>query len=236
MSSQADNLDPEQRLHFDRLADEWWNPQGRLKTLHVINPLRLHYIRQAAPLEDRQVLDIGCGGGLLCEAMAACSARVTGIDISEESIRVAQRHLNDTRLPVDYHLCTAEEFAGGHEGQFDVITCMEMLEHVPDPASVITAVSRLLQPQGHVFFATINRTLQAYLAMIIGAEHVLRLLPAGTHDYARFIRPSELCSQLRSAGFEILDITGVKYLPLLDRAVLTQDPAINYMLHARFSN
>jgi len=232
MNTAGDNLDPQQQRHFDSLADDWWNPHGRLKTLHAINPVRLQYIRGGAGIENRRVLDIGCGGGLLCEAMAANSARVTGIDISMEAIRIAREHLAETNFAVDYRVDTAEAFAAGHAHEFDVVTCMEMLEHVPDPAAIIEAAARLLQPGGHAFFATINRTLQAYLTMILGAERLLGLLPEGTHDYKRFIRPSELCRWLRSAGFEIADITGMYYLPRVNRAALSRNPSVNEMLHA----
>lgn len=233
MITSMPNVDPGEIENFDALAEDWWNPRGKLRTLHVINPLRSQYIGDRAGLAGKRVLDIGCGGGLLSEALAEAGAQVTGIDASESAIRVAAAHQARKHLHTDYLHGLVEDLAGQAPGQFDVVTCMEMLEHVPDPASVVEAAATLLKPGGHAFFATINRNLKSWLAAIVGAEHLLNLLPAGTHRYSEFIRPSELCGCLRRAGFSVRDITGVRYLPFLDQAALHPDTSVNYMVHAR---
>ena len=227
------NLDPDELSRFDRHAADWWDPAGAYRTLHAINPVRLRYVEGAINLDGRTVLDVGCGGGLLCEAMAGRGARVTGIDASREAIAAAERHRDSGALNIDYRVMTIEEFASAGSAGFDAITCMELLEHVPEPAAVIAAVARVLRPGGHFIASTINRTARAWLGAIIGAEHLLRLLPKGTHQYARFIRPSELAGWVRTAGLEVVDISGMQYLPWADRAALTADPAVNYLLHAR---
>jgi 2-polyprenyl-6-hydroxyphenyl methylase/3-demethylubiquinone-9 3-methyltransferase len=230
------NLDQEELHKFESLAADWWDPHGRLKTLHIINPARLKYITAAVDLKDRTVLDVGCGGGILCEAMAAKTARVTGIDASCAAIEAANQHQKQSGLTVTYLNCTVEEFATRRRQTFDVITCMELLEHVPDPVMVIETISGLLNPGGHLFLSTINRTLRAYAGAIITAEYLLGLLPRETHDYSKFIRPSELCQWLRASGLTIKDISGLKYLPMLDYAVVDTDPSINYMVHARLDD
>lgn len=227
------NLDPEELSKFDRHAAEWWNPEGPYRTLHAINPVRLRYVDTAVGLAGRTVLDVGCGGGLLCEAMANRGAAVTGIDAGAAAIAAAERHRDVRGLRIDYRIATIEETADSAGRQFDLVTCMELLEHVPDPASVLAAAARVLRPGGHLVVSTINRTAKAWLGAIVGAEYLLRLLPRGTHEYARFIRPSELAAWLRGTGFEVADVSGMQYLPWAGHATLTADPSVNYLLHAR---
>lgn len=227
------NLDPEELARFDSHARGWWDPNGPYRALHAINPVRLRYVDGAVALRDKSVLDVGCGGGLLSEAMAERGALVTGIDAGREAIASAEQHRDARGLQIDYRVATIEQFAAQEQRRFDAITCMELLEHVPDPVAIVATAARLLRPGGHLVASTINRTARAWLAVVIGAEYLLRLLPRGTHEYARFIRPSELAAWARRAGFEIIDITGLRYLPWADRAVLTPDPAVNYLLHAR---
>jgi 2-polyprenyl-6-hydroxyphenyl methylase/3-demethylubiquinone-9 3-methyltransferase len=224
------NVDPAELAKFGELAHRWWDPQSEFRPLHEINPLRLEWIAQIAPLAGRDVLDVGCGGGILAEAMAQRSARVTGIDLGEKALRVAQLHLLESRLPVRYELASAEDYAARHPGEFDVLTCMELLEHVPDPASTVAACARLLKPGGRAFFSTINRNPKAYLFAVIGAEYLLRLLPRGTHDYARFVRPSELAQWCRAAGLRTAEMTGMTYNPLTRRYRLEPDTSVNYLL------
>ena len=218
---------------FDAIASEWWDPLGNFRTLHVINPVRLKYIEDILTLRNKQVLDIGCGGGILSEALASRQALVTAIDASETSIRIAKNHLAASGLSVNYVACTVEQFASENQQQFDVISCMEMLEHVPNPESIIDSASRLLKPGGHLFLSTINRNFKAYLATIVGAEHLLNMLPVGTHDYSQYIRPAELGHWLRNSGMEVMDISGIRYLPFLHMAHLCTSPAINYIVHAQ---
>lgn len=227
------NLDPDEVARFDRDARGWWEPDGPYRTLHVINPVRLRYVEGAAGLSGKAVLDIGCGGGLLSEAMAERGAVVTGIDAGAGAIAVAERHRDGRGLRIAYRVATVEQFAELRPPPFDAITCMELLEHVPDPSAVIAAAARLLRPGGHFIASTINRTARAWLTAIVGAEHLLGLLPRGTHEYARFIRPSELASWVRAAGFEIVDVSGMRYLPWIDRAALSADASVNYLMHAR---
>ena len=224
------NADPVELEKFSALAHRWWDPQGEFKPLHDINPLRLGWIAQHANLRDAAVLDVGCGGGILAEAMARRGARVTGIDLAEKPLRVAQLHLLESRLEVHYDLASAEEYAASHVAGFDVLTCMEMLEHVPDPASAVAACARLLRPGGCAVFSTINRNPKSYLFAVIGAEYVLRLLPKGTHDYARFIRPSELARWCRDAGLEPLEFKGMTYNPVTREYRLGQNCDVNYAL------
>jgi 2-polyprenyl-6-hydroxyphenyl methylase/3-demethylubiquinone-9 3-methyltransferase len=226
----APNADPAELAKFGELAHRWWDPQGEFRPLHEINPLRLGWIESLAPLAARDVLDVGCGGGILAEAMARRGARVTGIDLSEKPLRVAQLHLLESAQQVRYELAAAEDYAERHAGSFDVVTCMELLEHVPDAASTVAACARLLRPGGRVFFSTINRNPKAYLFAVIGAEYVLKLLPRGTHDYARFIRPSELAQWCRVAGLRAAQMTGMTYNPLTRRYRLEPDSSVNYLL------
>ena len=227
------NADPRELEKFSELAHRWWDPRAEFRPLHEINPLRLNHIERLAGLKSCRVLDVGCGGGILAEAMAQRGARVTGIDLAEKPLAVAQLHLMESDLDVEYRLCAAEMLAREASGKFDVVTCMEMLEHVPAPAATVCACAELVRPGGHVFFATINRNLKAYLLAVVGAEYVLRLLPRGTHDYARFIRPSELAAMCRSAGLTVADLTGMTYNPLTQVYALGRDADVNYILHAR---
>jgi 2-polyprenyl-6-hydroxyphenyl methylase/3-demethylubiquinone-9 3-methyltransferase len=224
------NVDPAELEKFSDLAHRWWDPHGEFRPLHEINPLRLEWIERHAKLAGADALDIGCGGGILTEAMAQRDARVTGIDLAEKPLRVARLHLLESRLEVRYELGSAESYAAAHAGQFDVLTCMEMLEHVPDPASAVSACARLLKPGGRAFLSTINRNPRAYLFAVIGAEYVLRLLPKGTHDYARFIRPSELARWCRDAGLRPIELVGMRYNPFSRRYSLGADCGVNYLL------
>ena len=226
------NVDPAEVEKFSQLAHRWWDATSEFKPLHDINPLRLDHIDRTAGLTGKSVLDVGCGGGILAESMAARGARVTGIDAGESPLKVAQLHLLESGIDVNYRLAAAEDLAQEMPGAFDVVTCMEMLEHVPDPASTVAACSSLLRPGGHAFFATINRNPKSYLFAVIGAEYVLRLLPRGTHDYARFIKPSELAAMCRSAGLSVSGLTGMSYNPLTRIYTLGPDVDVNYILHA----
>lgn len=226
------NVDPLELEKFSQLAHRWWDPGAEFKPLHDINPLRLDYIDGIAGLRGRRVLDVGCGGGILAEAMAARGARVIGIDLADKPLKVAQLHLLESGLEVEYRLIAPEALAREAPGSFDVVTCMELLEHVPDPASTVQACSDLVQPGAHVFFSTINRNLKSYLFAVIGAEYVLKLLPRGTHDYAGFIKPSELAGMCRRAGLEVARITGMTYNPFSRVYSLGSDTDVNYILHA----
>jgi len=226
------NVDPAELDKFSQLAHRWWDPGSEFKPLHDINPLRLDYIDGIAGLKGKRVLDVGCGGGILTEAMAVRGAVVMGIDLGDKPLKVAQLHLLESGLPVDYRLVSAEDLAAEMPGAFDVVTCMELLEHVPDPAATVRACASLLRPGGRAFFSTINRNLKSYVLAVIGAEYVLRLLPRGTHDYARFIKPSELAGACRAAGLETGGITGMTYNPLSGVYRLGEDADVNYILHA----
>jgi 2-polyprenyl-6-hydroxyphenyl methylase/3-demethylubiquinone-9 3-methyltransferase len=227
------NVDPAELEKFSELAHRWWDPESEFRPLHEINPLRLGYIDGIAALDGKMVLDVGCGGGILAEAMAARGAQVTGIDLADKPLKVAQLHLLESKRDVIYRNIAVETLAREAPHSFDVVTCMEMLEHVPDPASVVHACAALLKPGGHAFFATLNRNPKSYLFAIIGAEYMLNLLPRGTHDYARFIKPSELSATCRSAGLEIGGITGMTYNPFSKVYALEADSSVNYILCAR---
>ncbi len=231
MPQSQPNVDPAEIDKFESLASRWWDPSSEFKPLHEINPLRLDYIDQhAGGLEGKRVLDVGCGGGILAESMAQRGARVTGIDMGKANIEVAKLHLYESGLEVDYRQVPVETLAGEQPGHYDLVTCMEMLEHVPDPESVIRACATLTRPGGKVFFSTLNRNPKSYLFAIVGAEYVLGLLPRGTHDYARFIRPSELETWARRAGLRLRDLTGMTYNPL--SGVYRLDPndvSVNYL-------
>lgn len=224
------NVDQGEIAKFEALAYRWWDRESEFKPLHDINPLRVNWIDEHAPLAGRKVLDVGCGGGILSESMARRGAEVTGIDMGEAPLAVARLHQMESGLTVDYRQITAEALAEEMPGTFDVVTCMEMLEHVPDPASVIRACQRLVKPGGQVFFSTINRNPKAYLFAILGAEYVLKLLPRGTHDFRKFIRPSELGAWSRAAGLDMGEIVGLTYNPLTRQYKLTGDVAVNYMI------
>ncbi len=233
MTNQTINIDPSEKARFDSLASEWWNLNGKFKTLHDINPLRLQYIERRVVLKGKKVLDIGCGGGILAESMAKRNASVTGLDISELPLEEARRHSQFMKLDISYNNTTAEDYATTHEHSFDVITCMELLEHVPDPESIISACSKLINPGGHLFFSTINRTLKAYVFAVLGAEYILGLLPVGIHDYSRFIRPSELANWCNHHGLKVKNIDGIIYLPIINRFLLNEKPDVNYLMHAQ---
>ncbi|HEC26943.1 MAG TPA: bifunctional 2-polyprenyl-6-hydroxyphenol methylase/3-demethylubiquinol 3-O-methyltransferase UbiG [Gammaproteobacteria bacterium] len=224
------NVDQGEVGKFDQLASRWWDPKSEFRPLHEINPLRLEWINKLAPLAGKEVIDIGCGGGILSESMAALGADVTGIDMAPTPLQVAKLHLKETGLQVDYQQITAEHMAEEHAGEFDVVTCMEMLEHVPDPASVVKACAQLVKPGGMVFLSTINRNPKSFAMAIVGAEYILKLLPKGTHEYAKFIRPSELANWCRSAGLETGDMTGIHYNPLTQRYTLGPGVDVNYLL------
>ncbi len=228
MNSKQSDID-----HFEALAADWWNPHGPLKTLHDINPLRLSYIEQNCSLKNQSVLDIGCGGGLLTEALAKLGADVTGIDMSQAALNAARAHQKTGNLTIHYLLSTAEALADAAPHTFDVITCLELLEHVPEPMSVINAIQRLIKPNGHVFFSTINRNTRSYLSTIVGAEYLLKLIPKNTHDFAQFIRPSELSSWSEKAGLSVQDIRGLTYHPFTRQCSLSQDVRVNYLMHCR---
>ena len=224
------NADPAELAKFGALAHRWWDPTGDFKPLHDINPLRLDYIaRRSRGLEGKHALDVGCGGGILAEAMATAGAKVLGIDLSDKALSVARLHQLESGVEVDYRLSTAETLAAEQPGRFDIVTCMELLEHVPDPASTIAACATLVKPGGLVVFSTINRNPKAYLFAVIGGEYLLRLLPRGTHDYARFIKPSELVGFARRAGLEADDLVGMTYNPLTRTYRLEADTSINYI-------
>lgn len=226
------NADPSELDKFSQLAHRWWDPNSEFKPLHDINPLRLDWIDAHVRLTGKKALDVGCGGGLLSEGMAERGATVTGIDLSDKALGVARLHLLESGRSVDYRSCAAEELAAEQPGSFDVVTCMEMLEHVPDPASTIAACAALVKPGGHVFFSTINRNPKAYLFAVVGAEYVLQLLPKGTHEYARFIKPAELSRWAKSVGLEPDELIGMSYNPFTKRYSLGHDTDVNFLLHA----
>ncbi len=227
------NSDPAELAKFNDLAHRWWDPNSEFKPLHEINPLRLDLIDRLAGLAGRQVLDVGCGGGILSESMAARGAQVTGIDLGEKPLGVAKLHLLESGLSVDYQAISAEALAEARPASFDVVACMEMLEHVPDPARTVAACAALARPGAHLFFSTLNRNPKSFLFAIIGAEYVLKLLPRGTHDYAKFITPSELARMCRQAGLEPAGVTGMTYNPFSKVYRLGDDASVNYIIHAR---
>ncbi|MDB9948406.1 bifunctional 2-polyprenyl-6-hydroxyphenol methylase/3-demethylubiquinol 3-O-methyltransferase UbiG [Porticoccaceae bacterium] len=228
------NVDASEVAKFEKLASRWWDRNSEFKPLHDINPLRANWIDKLAPVAEQQVLDVGCGGGILCEAMAQRGAYVTGIDMGEAPLAVGELHKLESGVEVDYQKSTAEDFAQSHPEQFDVVTCLEMLEHVPDPGSVVRACAAMTKPGGTVFFSTINRNPKAYLLAIIGVEYVLRMLPKGTHEYGKFIRPAELGHWIREAGLELDQMTGLTYNPITKTYRLTEtDVDVNYMICAR---
>ncbi|MBR7799959.1 bifunctional 2-polyprenyl-6-hydroxyphenol methylase/3-demethylubiquinol 3-O-methyltransferase UbiG [Undibacterium fentianense] len=224
------NVDPSEIQKFSDLAHRWWDPSSEFKPLHEINPLRLEWINNVVPLAGKKVIDIGCGGGILAESMAKRKALVTGIDLSDKALKVADLHSLETGIQVRYEKIAAESIAEKEAGQYDVVTCMEMLEHVPDPASIIKACARLVKPGGKVFFSTINRNPKAYLFAIIGAEYVLQMLPKGTHDYEKFITPAELTQDIRNAGLIVDAMKGMSYNPLTQIYSLNSDTSVNYLV------
>ncbi len=231
MTTVRDNVDPAEVAKFDALASRWWDAGGEFRPLHEINPLRLDWIRQHADLAGAKVVDIGCGGGILAESMAAANATVTGIDMAEAPLAVAKLHLHESNVDVDYRQATAEELAASEAGSFDIVTCLEMLEHVPDPAGVIQSCAELVKPGGHVFFSTINRNPKSFAFAIVGAEYLLKLLPAGTHEYEKFIRPSELEAWARQAGLSHKDSIGIHYNPITKTYSLGENLDVNYLMY-----
>jgi 2-polyprenyl-6-hydroxyphenyl methylase/3-demethylubiquinone-9 3-methyltransferase len=229
----SQNADPKELDKFGELAHRWWDPNSEFKPLHDINPLRLGWIDRCCQLRSKKVLDVGCGGGLLSEGMANLGAEVTGIDLSEKALGVARLHLLESGRKVEYRQIAVEELAAAQPGGFDTVTCLEMLEHVPDPASVVRACARLVKPGGQVFFSTINRNPKAYLFAVVGAEYILNMLPRGTHDYARFLRPAELARNCREAGLTVSEIVGMSYNPIARTYSLGCDTSVNYLLRAR---
>jgi len=236
---QETNVDPAEIDKFQSIASRWWDRESEFKPLHEINPLRVRYIERQAReladgLADKRVVDIGCGGGILAEALAQQGARVTGIDMAELSLKVARLHLHESELEVDYQLSTAEDFAEQHPAQFDIVTCLEMLEHVPDPAAIIAAAAKLLKPGGCLVLSTLNRNPKSFVLAILGAEYLLGLIPRGTHQYRRFIKPSEMATQLRANGLAVRDISGMSYNPLTRSYSLGRDIDVNYLVTATF--
>ncbi|MCK4834579.1 MAG: bifunctional 2-polyprenyl-6-hydroxyphenol methylase/3-demethylubiquinol 3-O-methyltransferase UbiG [Gammaproteobacteria bacterium] len=229
--TQTANFDPSEIKKFEDLASRWWDEHGEFKPLHEMNPLRLNFIDTGSPLADKTACDIGCGGGILSESMAKCGAVVTGLDMGKAPLSVARLHAMESELEIDYQQITAEEFAEQNAEKYDVVTCMEMLEHVPDPASVIRACYDLVKPGGSVYFSTINRNPKSYAFAIVGAEYLMKMLPRGTHDYAKFIKPSELDEWARSAGLILKDLKGVSYNPFTGLFSQSQDVDVNYMVH-----
>ncbi len=229
----TDNIDHAEIAKFEELASRWWDPNSEFKPLHDINPLRVEFMRQRVEIPGQAVLDVGCGGGLLTESMAQLGARVTGIDMGEAPLSVAKLHLQESGLEVDYQRATAEDFASRYSRHYDVVTCLEMLEHVPNPASTVQACAQLVKPGGTVFFSTINRNPKAWLFAIVGAEYVLKLLPKGTHDYAKLIKPSELDGWSRNAGLSIHEMIGMHYNPIAKHYWLAPGLDVNYLVYAQ---
>jgi 2-polyprenyl-6-hydroxyphenyl methylase/3-demethylubiquinone-9 3-methyltransferase len=225
------NVDPAEIAKFDALAERWWDPHGEFKPLHDLNPLRLDFIRTRALLRGAKVLDVGCGGGILSEALAAEGAEVTGIDLAETPLKIAELHALESNLTVRYRLQSVDEHAAAHAGQYDVVTCMEMLEHVPRPDAIVGELATLLRPGGQLFVSTLNRNLKSFLLAIVGAEYVLGLLPRGTHEYERFIRPSELVRWARAAGLTLVGFAGLAYDPFRREFRMSRDTGVNYLAH-----
>ena len=232
MTTQA-NVDPAEVAKFEALATSWWDTEGESKPLHDLNPIRLGYIEQRCQLNDKHVIDVGCGGGILSEALAKSGAHVTGIDMGKMPLDIAKLHALEAELIIDYQQIAVEQKAEQSTGQYDVVTCMEMLEHVPDPVSIIQACSDLVKPGSDLFFSTLNRHPKAYLLAVLGAEYIMKMLPKGTHDYKRFIRPSEMAAWCRQAGLDVQDITGLTYNPISKAFKLGDDVKVNYLMHCR---
>ena len=231
------NVDPLEIDKFQSIASRWWDRESEFKPLHDINPLRVDYIeKQAAGIAGKKILDVGCGGGILAEALAHKGAQVTGIDMADLSLKVAKLHLHESKLDIDYQLSTVEDFADNNEARFDIVTCLEMLEHVPDPASIIASASRMLKADGVLLLSTLNRNPKSFALAILGAEYILRMLPRGTHEYKKFIKPSEMAAVLRANGLRLCDTTGMSYNPLTKNYSLGRDLDVNYLMTARFDD
>jgi 2-polyprenyl-6-hydroxyphenyl methylase/3-demethylubiquinone-9 3-methyltransferase len=216
---------------FDALAHRFWDAKGEFKPLHILNPVRAKFVADRAKLLNASVLDVGCGGGLLCETLFHAGAKVTGIDLAEGMVEVARLHAAEQNLPIEYRVADAESLLATHSAQFDIVTCMEMLEHVPNPAGTVATLARLVRPGGSVFISTVNRNLKSFLLAIVGAEYVMKLIPPGTHEYERLIRPAELAAWGRAAGLSLRDVAGLDFDPFTDQCTLTRDPSINYLVH-----
>ncbi len=236
MEKQNINVDLNEVEKFNKIAHKWWDPSSEFKPLHDINPLRVNYINDLFPLDKQNILDVGCGGGILAESMAKLGGNVTGIDQSEIAIKIAQLHAKENNLSIDYKLLNIDDFLKKDSNKFDVITCLEMIEHVPDPASIITSCSKKLKKNGRLYVSTINRNLKAFLFAIVGAEYILNLLPRGTHHYDKFIKPSEVKSWANDLNMNISNITGMTYNPFLKKYSLGSDVSVNYILELRFNN
>ncbi len=232
MNSSTANIDPAEQKKFDRIAATWWDPDGESQPLHDLNPARLTYIMDRVEIAGEEVIDVGCGGGILSESLAAQGARVTGIDIAEKALSVAKLHLHESGCKVNYQRATAESWAEKYPSSAKIVTCMEMLEHVPDPASVVSACASMLVPGGHMFMSTLNRNAVSFAVAILGGEHIARVIPKGTHQYDRFIKPSELCQWLRAADMKVEEITGIHYNPLERTARTGGHVRVNYLIHA----
>jgi len=227
----TNNVDPEEVAKFEHLSSTWWDKEGPFKTLHDINPLRFEFINKHSPVAHKQLLDVGCGGGILCEALATANAHVTGIDLSHGAINTALLHQQENNLTISYQCASVDQIAREQTGQFDTVTCLELLEHTPEPERIIKACSQCVKPGGHLYFSTINRNIKSYLQAIVGAEYILKLLPKGTHDFARFIRPSELAQAARNNGLQVVDMAGITYNPLSRHYSLTSSVDVNYLMH-----
>ena len=232
MTEFSDNIDPSEQQKFDRIAASWWDPDGESRPLHDLNPARLAYILERVELKGARVIDVGCGGGILSESLAAQGAKVTGIDIAAKALSVAKLHLHESGLEVDYQQVTAESYSENNPASASVVTCMEMLEHVPDPVSVVGACANMLSGGGHLFMSTLNRNALSFAVAILGGEHITRIIPRGTHQYDRFIKPSELCEWIRVAGLKVEDISGIHYNPLERTARTGGHVKVNYLIHA----
>ena len=230
-SSGAATADAAEVGKFHALSHTFWDPNGEFRPLHILNPVRAQFVEQRAKLRGAQVLDVGCGGGLLCETLVRAGAQVTGVDLAEGMIEVAKMHAAEQSLSIDYRVADAESLVATHAGAFDVVTCMEMLEHVPSPDATVATLARLVRPGGSVFISTINRNLKSFLLAIVGAEYVMNLVPRGTHEYERLIRPAELASWGRAAGLSLMDVAGLDFNPFTSMSKLTRDPSINYLAH-----
>jgi 2-polyprenyl-6-hydroxyphenyl methylase/3-demethylubiquinone-9 3-methyltransferase len=232
-SRQTQASDPAEIAKFDAVAHRFWDADGEFKPLHRLNPVRARYVQERCALAGARVLDVGCGGGLLAESLARAQAQVTAIDLAPAMVETARLHALDSGLEIDYRVDSAEMLAGSHAGRFDVLTCMEMLEHVPDPAATVAVFAALVRPGGDVFVSTINRNLKSFAMAIIGAEYLARIVPRGTHEYDRLLKPSEIARFARAAGLDVLDIAGLRYDPVREQCSLTTDPSVNYLMHLR---